>query len=74
MMSVREQALEVWLDSDLGPSCRVGTLAHDRGQLRFHYEREWLRDPRAFALDPDLSLGDARVERGPWQADCRGSG
>ncbi len=59
MISVREQALEVWLDSDLGPSCRVGTLAHDRGQLRFHYEREWLRDPRAFALDPDLSLGDA---------------
>ena len=59
MMSVREQALEVWLDSDLGPSCRVGTLVHDRGQLRFHYEREWLRDPRAFALDPDLSLGDA---------------
>jgi serine/threonine-protein kinase HipA len=49
-------ALEVWLDCDLGPSCRVGTLAHDRGQIRFHYERTWLRDARAFALDPDLSL------------------
>jgi serine/threonine-protein kinase HipA len=59
MMSVREQALEIWLDSDLCPPCRVGTLAHDRGQLRFQYERNWLRDPLAFALDPDLSLGDA---------------
>jgi serine/threonine-protein kinase HipA len=51
--------LEVWLDGDLGPPCRVGTLAHDRGQIRFHYERAWLRDARAFALDPDLSLDDA---------------
>lgn len=31
---------------------------HDRGQIRFHYERDWLRDPRAFALDPDLSLDE----------------
>ena len=59
MMSARDQALEVWLDSDLCPPSRVGTLAHDRGQLRFQYERNWLRDPLAFALDPDLSLGDA---------------
>jgi len=51
--------LEVWLDGDLGPPIRVGTLAHDRGQIRFHYERAWLRDARAFALDPDLSLDDA---------------
>lgn len=59
-MSPREgSALEVWLDCDLGPACRVGTLAHDRGQVRFHYEREWLRDARAFALDPDLSLDEA---------------
>ncbi len=50
--------LEVWLECELAPACRVGTLAHDRGQVRFHYEREWLKDPRAFALDPDLSLGD----------------
>lgn len=26
--------------------------------IRFHYERDWLRDPRAFALDPDLSLDE----------------
>jgi serine/threonine-protein kinase HipA len=31
-------------------------LAHDRGQIRFHYDKAWLNDPRAFALDPDLSL------------------
>lgn len=50
--------LEVWIDCDLGPPCRVGTLSHDRGQVRFRYERAWLADPRAFALDPDLSMDD----------------
>lgn len=58
-MSNQDNVLEVWLDCDLGPPCLVGTLAHDRGQIRFHYERGWLRDARAFALDPDLSLDEA---------------
>ena len=58
-MSAQAQNLEVWLDSDLGPPCQVGTLAHDRGQVRFRYEPSWLDDARAFALDPDLSLDDA---------------
>ena len=58
-MSNQDNALEVWLDCDLGPPCLVGTLTHDRGQIRFHYERVWLRDARAFALDPDLSLDEA---------------
>ena len=58
-MSGQDHSLEVWLDCDLGPACLVGTLAHDRGQIRFHYERTWLQDARAFALDPDLSLDDA---------------
>lgn len=58
-MSGQKSELEVWLDCDLGPPCMVGTLAHDRGQIRFHYERSWLRDARAFALDPDLSLDDS---------------
>lgn len=58
-MSGQDNTLEVWLDCNLGPPCLVGTLAHDRGQIRFHYERAWLRDARAFALDPDLSLDDA---------------
>ncbi|HTY50473.1 MAG TPA: type II toxin-antitoxin system HipA family toxin [Steroidobacteraceae bacterium] len=55
-MSTRQDALEVWLDCELGPPARVGTLAHERGRIRFRYEREWLEDARAFALDPDLSL------------------
>lgn len=58
-MSGRDSVLEVWLDADLGPPCLVGTLVHDRGQIRFHYERAWLREARAFSLDPDLSLDDA---------------
>ena len=58
-MSGRDNTLEVWLDCDLGPACLVGTLAHDRGQIRFRYERDWLADGRAFSLDPDLSLDDA---------------
>lgn len=52
------QRLEVWLDCELAPMCRVGTLAHDRGQVRFQYDKEWLKTPWAFALDPDLTLGD----------------
>jgi serine/threonine-protein kinase HipA len=58
-MSGQDSVLEVWLDCDLEPPCLVGTLAHDRGQIRFHYERAWLGGPRAFALDPDLTLDDA---------------
>lgn len=57
-MGAQDKVLEVWLDCDLGPACRVGALAHDRGQIRLHYERDWLKDPRAFALDPDLSLDE----------------
>lgn len=57
-MSRSNPKLEVWLDCDLCPPCLVGTLAHDRGQIRFHYDRQWLQNPRAFALDPDLSLDE----------------
>ncbi len=57
-MTKQDNTLEVWLNDDLGPARQVGTLAHDRGQIRFHYERDWLKDPRAFALDPDLSLDE----------------
>lgn len=56
MSKPNTHTLEVWLDADLGPACLVGMLAHDRGQVRFHYDRAWLANPRAFALDPDLSL------------------
>ena len=57
-MSTSTNTLEVWLDCDLTPSCLVGTLEHDRGQIRFRYNRDWLKDSKAFALDPDLSLDD----------------
>gem|GEM_PF-6646016 len=48
-MSPAASTLEVWLDCELAPPCRVGRLAHDRGQIRFHYERDWLQQPWAFA-------------------------
>jgi len=52
--------LEVWLDVDFIHSLqRVGTLAHDRGQIRFSYDNAWLKNPACFMLDPDLSLDDA---------------
>jgi serine/threonine-protein kinase HipA len=57
-MSGQGKVLEIWLDCDLGPACLVGTLAHDRGQVRFRYDGAWLKDARAFALDPDLSLDE----------------
>ncbi len=50
-------ALEVWLDSDLMPMRRVGTLAQDRGQVRFQYDPAWSAEGSAFMLDPTLSFG-----------------
>jgi serine/threonine-protein kinase HipA len=58
-MSKPGQSLEVWLDCDLAPPCQVGTLSHDRGQVRFAYTKAWLQSAYAFALDPDLSLDAA---------------
>jgi serine/threonine-protein kinase HipA len=57
-MSKPSEVLEVWLDSDLLPMCQIGTLAHDRGQVRFRYLPQWLQHLSAFAIDPSLSLGD----------------
>ena len=55
-----KQVLEVWIDCDLCPLQPLGMLAHDRGQVRFHYDPRWLaqRDI-AFAIDPQLSLDAA---------------
>jgi serine/threonine-protein kinase HipA len=51
------ESLEVWLDCDLCPMQRLGTLAHDRGQVRFHYDKTWLtQQDIAFAIDPQLTL------------------
>lgn len=51
--------VEVWIDADVAASARVGTLHDDRGQIRFRYEPSWLAHPKAFEIDPSLSLGDA---------------
>jgi serine/threonine-protein kinase HipA len=50
--------VEVWLDADFLERTHVGTLSHDRGTLRFAYDAAWIKNPQAFALDPDLSLGE----------------
>lgn len=53
-------SLEVWLDVDfLDEMVRVGTLAHDKGQVRFKYDKEWLEHSLSFALDPHLTLDAA---------------
>jgi serine/threonine-protein kinase HipA len=57
-MSRASDVLEVWLDCEGLPKCQIGTLAHDRGQVRFRYVAQWLHNPSAFAIDPSLSLGD----------------
>jgi len=51
-----DSLLEVWLDDVGGAFSQIGLLAHDRGQIRFSYTQDWLRDPRAFAIDPELTL------------------
>jgi serine/threonine-protein kinase HipA len=51
-------AVEVWLDADFLPRMRVGTLAHNRGTLRFGYDASWLQSPQRFALDPELTLAE----------------
>jgi serine/threonine-protein kinase HipA len=52
-----KQSLEVWLDCDLCPKQRLGTLAHDRGQVRFQYDNSWLTQRHnVFAIDPQLTL------------------
>ena len=49
--------LEVWLDANfVKEPQRVGTLFHDRGQIRFAYAPEWLKHELAFPLDPGLTL------------------
>ena len=69
-MSKQDNALEVWLDDDLGPPCLVGTLAHDRGQIRFHYERDWFfftttgEQRRQPGINRAIGYGDAQAPLG----------
>lgn len=48
--------LEVWIDSDILPLRKIGTLSHDRGTVWFTYDQEWLTSPTAFQIDPRLQL------------------
>ena len=66
------ESLEVWLDADfVAARLRVGTLAHDRGAVRFVYDPAWLEHPLSFALDPDLSLGKGVFHPKPDQGNFR---
>ncbi|WP_338415319.1 type II toxin-antitoxin system HipA family toxin [uncultured Sphaerotilus sp.] len=65
-------AVEVWLDADFDPQMRrVGTLHHDRGQLRFEYTPDWLRSPTSFAVDPELMLARGAHFPRPDQGNFR---
>ncbi len=58
--------LEVWMDADVVDTLtRVGTLVHDRGHVRFTYDKKWLTHPSCFDIDPDLSLDDATFHPNP---------
>lgn len=61
-----ENKLEVWIDTDfIGEMIKVGTLAHDRGHVRFSYDKGWLAHPSCFDIDPDLSLDDSTFHPNP---------
>jgi serine/threonine-protein kinase HipA len=60
------ETLEVWIDAaSVGDLARVGWLSHDRGHVRFQYDRAWLSHPRCFDIDPDLSLDQATFHPDP---------
>lgn len=63
--------LEVWLDSDLDDMRRVGTLSHDRGQVRFRYDKAWIKRARVVAEDIQMSLVRAPLTLS--KAGCPGS-
>jgi serine/threonine-protein kinase HipA len=50
--------LEVWLDDPaFGALAHLGRLQRvGRESVRFEYSPSWLKNPAAFALDPELSL------------------
>lgn len=67
MRSNQDKALEVWLDSDLAPACLVGTLAHDRGQLR-HIPGLLTRPVGSNAAETPRSAASQRRETDPAHA------
>lgn len=54
------EGLEVWLDDvAVGPLAHMGRLHRvSADSVRFEYAPDWLKNPLAFALDPELGLAD----------------
>lgn len=59
------ERLEVWIDADFVGMAKVGMLSHDRGNVRFQYDKGWLSHPLRFDIDPDLSLDGATFHPNP---------
>ena len=57
-MNASNSVVEVWLDCDFYPAQKIGMLHHDRGQIRFHYDAAWIKQPAAFMIDPQLTLDE----------------
>lgn len=52
--------LGVWIDADFMPEkTLVGTLAHDRGSIRFNYAPSWLDSPYKFDIDVNPNIDKA---------------
>ena len=65
-------SLEVWVDADfMTERLRVGTIAHDRGAVRFSYDPDWIQHASSFSLDPDLSLGEGVFHPSPELGNFR---
>lgn len=65
-----EQSLEVWMDADLLPAqARVGSLYHERGQVRFEYDAGWLAHDQRFLIDPQLTLDGGAFFPDPARAN-----
>ena len=64
--------LEVWLDCELAPACRVGTLAHDRGQVAVvdHWQ-DAARNAGISGADIDTMSGAFAAHAG-YRAGARG--
>ena len=62
------EALQVWLDSDGGPACHIGTMTYDRCQIRLRYASDWPTDVRAAFIHPGPALGEISFSSNPTQS------
>ncbi|MCF6237503.1 MAG: type II toxin-antitoxin system HipA family toxin [Candidatus Marinimicrobia bacterium] len=58
MAKTNREQVWVWLDDPaFGPLQHIGSLSKgDRGSVSFSYEPAWLKNTRAFQLDPELDM------------------